>query len=277
MRHRGLLFLVLLLAFACPAAADPLRLDGPFVQGGLVFGHVEPTATVELDGRPFRVGPDGRFLIGFGRDAAPMARLSVRHADGTIEERDLAVAQRSYDIQRIDGLPPDKVTPSADDLKRIKDDQERIARARQNDTAQPYFASGFVWPAVGTITGVYGSQRILNGEPRQPHYGVDVAAPVGAPVVAPADGVVSFADPNLFFTGATLMIDHGHGLSSTFLHLSEITVRVGERVRQGDLIARAGASGRATGPHLDWRINLFDIRIDPMLVVGPMPEPTLAQ
>jgi murein DD-endopeptidase MepM/ murein hydrolase activator NlpD len=276
-RHRGLLFLVLLLAFACPAAADPLRLDGPFVQGGLVFGHVEPTATVELDGRPFRVGPDGRFLIGFGRDAAPMARLSVRHADGTIEERDLAVAQRSYDIQRIDGLPPDKVTPSADDLKRIKDDQERIARARQNDTAQPYFASGFVWPAVGTITGVYGSQRILNGEPRQPHYGVDVAAPVGAPVVAPADGVVSFADPNLFFTGATLMIDHGHGLSSTFLHLSEITVRVGERVRQGDLIARAGASGRATGPHLDWRINLFDIRIDPMLVVGPMPEPTLAQ
>jgi murein DD-endopeptidase MepM/ murein hydrolase activator NlpD len=276
-RHRGLLFLVLLLAFACPAAADPLRLDGPFVQGGLVFGHVEPTATVELDGRPFRVGPDGRFLIGFGRDAAPMARLSVRHADGTIEERDLAVAQRSYDIQRIDGLPPDKVTPSADDLKRIKDDQERIARARQNDTAQPYFASGFVWPAVGTITGVYGSQRILNGEPRQPHYGVDVAAPVGAPVVAPADGVVSFADPNLFFTGATLMIDHGHGLSSTFLHLSEITVRVGERVRQGDLIARAGASGRATGPHLDWRINLFDIRIDPMLVVGPMPEPALAQ
>jgi murein DD-endopeptidase MepM/ murein hydrolase activator NlpD len=268
---------VLLLAFACPAAADPFRLDGPFVQGGLVFGHAEPTATVELDGRPFRVGSDGRFLIGFGRDAAPMARLRVRHADGTIEERDLAVAQRSYEIQRIDGLPPEKVTPSAEDLKRIKDDQERVARARQIDTTQSYFASGFVWPAVGTITGVYGSQRILNGEPRQPHYGVDIAAPVGAPVVAPADGIVSFADPDLFFTGATLMIDHGHGLSSTFLHLSEITDRVGERVRQGDLIARAGASGRATGPHLDWRINLFDIRIDPMLVVGPMPEPTLAQ
>lgn len=276
MRLRGLPALVLL-ALAIPAAADPLRLDGPLVQGGLVFGHVEPTATVELDGRPFRVGPDGRFLIGFGRDAAPMARLRVRHADGTIEERDLAVAQRSYDIQRIDGLPPEKVTPSAEDLKRIKDDQERVARARQIDTAQSYFASGFVWPAVGTITGVYGSQRILNGEPRQPHYGVDIAALVGAPVVAPADGIVSFADPDLFFTGATLMIDHGHGLSSTFLHLSEITVRVGERVRQGDLIARAGASGRATGPHLDWRINLFDIRIDPMLVVGPMPEPAPAQ
>ena len=158
-------------------------------------------------------------------------------------------------------------------MARIRAENARIAEARAVDRAEPMFESGFVWPVVGPISGVFGSQRVLNGEPRRPHYGVDVAAPPGTPVTAPADGVVAIAHPDMYYTGGTVLIDHGHGLTSVYSHLEEVWVKEGARLRQGDPIGSVGATGRATGPHLDWRINWFDQRLDPALLVPPMPEP----
>ncbi|MGF1630584.1 MAG: M23 family metallopeptidase [Kiloniellaceae bacterium] len=256
---------------AAPQAAE-LTLKGPFIQGGLIFGQTQPGAQARLDGKPLRMTADGRFIFGFGRDAAERATLEVTMADGAVTTRELEVARRDYDIQRIDGIAQDYVTPPDGVLARIRADSEAAAKARTTDRPETDFDSGFVWPAQGRISGVYGSQRILNGEPRQPHYGVDIAGPVGTPIMAPADGVVTLAHPDMYFSGATLIIDHGHGLSSTFLHLEKIAVMEGQRVRQGEVVALMGKSGRVTGPHLDWRMNWGDERIDPTLLVPPMPK-----
>jgi len=264
-----MLWLCPLLAWGAPAT---LNFSGPLIQGGLVQGRTVPGSQVEVEGRRVRLSDEGIFLVGLGRDAPAETQVRVRLPDGRIEEKQLSVAKRQYDIQRIDNLPPSKVTPNPEQLERIERENRLIRAARQIDSPRTDFLTGFIWPAQGRISGVYGSQRILNGEPRQPHYGVDIAAPVGARVVAPADGVVSFVHEDMFYTGATLVLDHGHGLSSSFLHLHRILVREGQRVRRGDPIAEVGASGRVTGAHLDWRINLFDERLDPQLLVGPMPK-----
>jgi murein DD-endopeptidase MepM/ murein hydrolase activator NlpD len=179
------------------------------------------------------------------------------------------VAPRQYEIQRLNGLPPDKVTPPPEVLERIRREKALVDEARRREIAQPYFLSGFAWPVKGRISGVYGSQRILNGEPRQPHYGVDIAAPSGTPVRAPADGIVTLAEPDLYFSGATLIIDHGYRLSSTLMHLDRIHARLGQSVRKGDIVATVGKSGRVTGPHLDWRMNWREARIDPALTLPP--------
>lgn len=257
------------------AELDKLRvkLRGDFIQGGLVQGQTVPGASVEFEGHKVRVSDDGLFLIGFGRDAKARAALRVTLPDGTREQRTLKVNKRKYKIQRIDGLPPSKVTPSEKHLERIRGEAALAAKARRIDEPRTDFRHGFTWPALGRINGVYGTQRILNGEPRRPHYGVDVAAPVGTLVRAPAGGVVTLVHPDMFFSGGTLILDHGHGLSSSFLHLSKSHVKQGDRVEQGDVIAEIGATGRVTGPHLDWRMNLFQTRIDPQLLVGPMPAP----
>ncbi len=260
-----------LLPWMPSASAGELNWQGQLTQGGLIVGRTSPETRLELDGQPVPVGPDGAFVFGFGRDAPPRARLTVIFPDGAREERPLMIAQRQYDIQRLNGLPPDQVTPPPALLDRIRRETALVDEARQRDIPQPYFLGGFAWPAVGRISGVYGSQRILNGEPRQPHYGVDIAASVGTPVRAPADGIVTLAEPDLYYTGATLIIDHGYRLSSTLMHLDRIDVRVGQRVRKGDTVATVGKSGRATGPHLDWRMNWRDARIDPALLVAPMP------
>ena len=254
------------------ARAAPLQLDGAFTQGGLVVGATAPGSSVLFDGRPVHVSAEGQFLIGFSRDAPPTATLRITAPDGAVEERQLDVSPRTYNIQRIEGLPKSMVTPSEAVWARIAADNALIADARASGTNDPWFSRGFVWPVIGPISGVYGSQRILNGEPRQPHYGVDIAMPVGTPVGAPGEGIVTLAESDLYYTGGTVIIDHGHGLSSTLMHLATVTVSVGDHVRPGDPIGTVGATGRATGPHLDWRINLFDARIDPQLVVGPMPE-----
>ena len=252
------------------ALAGELSLDGALLQGGLVTGRTAPDARVSFDGRKVRVSDDGVFLLGFGRDAAEKSILRVEYGDGTVTERAIEVARREYDIQRVDGLPQRKVTPKPEDLERIRKEAALVKAARARDDPRTDFMRGFQWPAIGRITGVYGSQRILNGEPRRPHFGVDVAGPVGAPVVAPAAGIVTLAEANLFFSGGTLIIDHGHGLTSSFLHLSAILVKQGQRVRRGDLVARIGATGRVSGAHLDWRMNLSGARLDPQLVVGEM-------
>lgn len=269
---RALLAALLCLGGAGGVQAAELTLEGEVTQGGLIFGRTVPGATASLDGEALRLTPDGRFLFGFGRDAAPKATLTVTEPDGRVITRQLDVAQRDYDIQRIDGLKKDYVSPPEEVLARIRADAAAAAEARAADRPETDFDSGFIWPAIGPISGVYGSQRILNGEPRQPHYGVDIAGPVGKPVKAPADGVVTLAHPDMYFSGATLIMDHGHGLSSTFLHLEKILVTEGQRVRQGEVVALMGQSGRVTGPHLDWRMNWRDQRIDPTLLVPPMPK-----
>jgi murein DD-endopeptidase MepM/ murein hydrolase activator NlpD len=263
------LALVLALLLAAPAAA--LELRGEPVQGGLLYGQVAPGSEVTLDGAPVRLDPQGRFVVGFGREAPPEAVLTVRRPDGTGETRALRVAQRDYDVQRIDGLPQSQVTPPEDVWERIKADAAKVAAARAHDSDQPHFLGPFAWPAEGIVTGVYGSQRILNGTPRQPHYGIDIAAPEGTPVRAPAGGIVRLAEPDLYYTGGTVILDHGYGVSSTFLHMARLDVAVGDAVAQGDVLGTVGSTGRSTGAHLDWRINWFDERIDPQLVAGPMP------
>ena len=270
----GLTLSALLSVCLAPAVAETgMRLDGPRTQGGLLRGQVPPGSTVRYEGEAVRVSGDGWFLIGFGRDAPPDAELVVVFPDGRRERRVLRVEPREYDIQRIDGLPPRKVTPrSKEDLARIAADVRMVKQARAIDDPRTDFLGGFRWPIKGRISGVYGSQRILNGEPRRPHFGIDIAAPTGTKVAAPADGVVTMVHPDMFFSGGTMIVDHGHGLSSAFLHLSRIRVEKGERVVQGQTIAEVGSTGRSTGPHLDWRINLFDRRLDPALLVGPMPK-----
>jgi murein DD-endopeptidase MepM/ murein hydrolase activator NlpD len=252
-----------------PALADDIEFTGHFTQGGLVQGRVPPGTRVTLDGRDLRVGADGTFLIGFGRDVQG-ATLGVTYADGRSETRALAVEKRSWHIQRVDGLPQQTVTPNEEELKRIRAEGAQAREARMIDSAEPLFRTGFVWPVIGPISGVYGSQRILNGEPRAPHFGVDIAAPAGTPVVATADGTVALAH-DMLLSGKTLIVDHGYGLSSVYYHLSEIAVAAGDRVSKGQVIGKVGATGRATGPHLHWGMNLFDIRLDPALLVPPMP------
>jgi murein DD-endopeptidase MepM/ murein hydrolase activator NlpD len=260
----------LLLATALPVLADEVQLDGQIVQGGLVFGQAPAGSRVELNGQPLMVSEDGHFVLGFGRDDEATHRLRVQLPDERVWEKSLSPESREFDIQRIDGLPHEQVTPPHSVLARIREDASLSRRARERRDPRTDWTDGWIWPAEGRISGVYGSQRILNGEPRNPHWGLDIAAPTGSPVVAPAGGIVSLTHPDMYFSGGTLFIDHGHGLVSAFLHLSEILVEQGQRVEQGELIARIGATGRATGPHLDWRINLGDVRVDPQLLLPPM-------
>jgi murein DD-endopeptidase MepM/ murein hydrolase activator NlpD len=263
-----------LLGAAVPGAAgtQDLTLTGTMSQGGLVYGRTQPGTEVRLDGRPVRVGEDGRFLLGFGREAAPEAVLELTLPDGSQARRTLEIAQRSYDIQRIDGLPQEKVTPPAEVLARIAAEQAEVNEVRKVDRPNPWFETGFVWPVTGPITGIYGSQRILNGEPKWPHYGVDVAAPEGTAVLAPADGLVVLVNRDMYYSGGTVVLDHGFGLTSAYLHMKDIVVEEGQMLRQGDRIGSVGATGRVTGAHLDWRFNWFNERLDAALIAGPMPD-----
>jgi len=262
---------LLLAALAGPAGAS-VELEGEVVQGGLVFGQAPEGSQAWLDGQVLMVSPDGRFLIGFGRDDTESRKLEVTLPDGTRWSRSLTPQARSFDIQHIDGLPSEQVTPRPEVLKRIRDEAAMARRARERRDARTDWTAGFIWPAHGRITGVYGSQRILNGQPRAPHWGIDIAAPTGTPVKAPAAGLVTLTHPDMYFSGGTIFVDHGHGLVSAFLHLSEILVESGQRVEQGEVIGLIGATGRATGPHLDWRVSLGDTRVDPKLLLPPLPE-----
>ncbi len=267
---RAALLAIALAGFLVPgSAAAAVTLDGERVQGGLLFGKAPAGSQAWLDGEPVMISTDGRFLLGFGRDDRASRRLEVLLPDGQRWSQTLTPAARSFQIQRIDGLPEAQVTPPPEVLERIRDEALLTRRARERRDHRTDWTDGFIWPAQGRISGVYGSQRILNGEPRAPHWGIDIAAPVGTPVLAPAAGLVTLTHPDMYFSGGTILLDHGHGLVSAFLHLSTIEVETGERVEQGQLIGRVGATGRATGPHLDWRVNLGDTRIDPVLLLPP--------
>ena len=272
MRKSGVVSLVLALwlALAALAGAAPLELTGHFEQGGLVRGVTVPGATLTLDDRDVPVSPDGHFVFGFGRDAPETARLVLHLPDGSNDERVLTIEKRQYVIQRIEGLPQETVTPNPDQLARIQREAAQIRALRDVVSAEPDAFGALIWPAIGPISGVYGSQRILNGEARAPHMGVDVAAPAGTPVVAALGGVVRLTE-EFFLTGNTIMIDHGYGLTTTYLHLSRIDVKAGQHVRQGERIGAIGATGRVTAAHLHWGMEWFGVRLDPQLAVGPMP------
>ena len=263
--------------FAPAARADPppLDLQGRFTQGGFAIGHTSPRAEVILDGAPAgTASATGLFVVGFDRDAGPSADLVVRTKDGQAEHR-IAIDKVDYDIQRIDGLPPDQVEPSDPVLlARIAAEARRKAVGFASDLDADDFKGGFILPVEGArLSARFGGQRILNGEAKRPHYGDDLAAPVGTPVVAPAPGVVAFAETGLHYEGGLIMIDHGQGLISLYLHLSRIDVAVGQAVSRGQTIGAVGKEGRATGPHLCWRLKWRGRNLDPMLLVGPGAPP----
>ena len=251
--------------------SETITLDGDFTQGGIVIGQTIPDSQVIYDGKVIRVSSKGYFIIGFNRDESPGVTLEVITKNGKTITKQLSIKKRTYNIQRIDGLAKSKVSPRKPEvLTRIRNESAQAAQARLLDDKRTDYLEKFIWPATGPITGVYGSQRILNGKPRRPHFGVDVAAPTGSEVIAPASGIITLANTDMFFSGGTIILDHGHGLSSTFLHLSKLMVKSGDIIKQGDLIARVGATGRVTGAHLDWRMNLFKRRVDPQLLVSTM-------
>jgi murein DD-endopeptidase MepM/ murein hydrolase activator NlpD len=264
---RPLLFLVLLVFCGHLQAVE---LQGDVIQGNLIFGLADPGSNVSLDGETIAISADGHFVIGFGRDETGTRELQVTSPDGKVFKKSMPVQKRKYAIEHVDGLPPATVTPDPSALARIKEDGRMVANARLHRDQQAYYANGFTWPAKGRISGVYGSQRVLNGEPRRPHFGLDIAAPEGTDVYAPADGLITMAHPDMYFSGGTIILDHGQGLSSSFLHLSKILVEAGTFVKQGDLIARIGSTGRASGPHLDWRMNWLDRRVNPQPLLEPM-------
>lgn len=258
--------LPLMCLLAMPAQA--LELNGVLKQGGLLIGKVSPGAKVWLDGQLLDVTEDGRFVFGFPREAAESAVLRFTNGAGEIEERTLDIAPQNYDIQRVDGLPPRTVNIPEEEKKRRARERDMVKVARADQNRELHWAKGFKLPVEGArISGVYGSQRILNGEPRWPHYGIDYAAPVGTPVKAPASGVVRLAEGDFLLEGGIIIIDHGFGVSSTLMHLHSVDVEVGQRVSTGDVVATLGASGRATGPHLDWRMNWGSVRVDPALAL----------
>ena len=255
-----------------PPARAGFAFAGAMVQGGVVLGTAPSgTSRLTLDGTPVPVAADGRFLIGFDRDAKPSATLvATRESGGPVIET-VAVSPRAWRIERLNSLP--RVSqPSAEFARRRPPELAQIAAARRVASDAGGWRQRFLWPALGRVSGLFGSQRVYKGEPGAYHSGVDVARPTGTPVIAPADGIVTLAAAEPFtLEGHLLMLDHGEGLNSAFLHLSRIDVRIGQRVAQGETIGAIGATGRATGPHLHWGMKWRDARIDPLLLAGPMP------
>jgi murein DD-endopeptidase MepM/ murein hydrolase activator NlpD len=266
------LFAALVLAAAvCTAAAAEPQLHGRWIQGALIRGQTAPGAQVWFNGKALRVSAEGQFAFGLGYEEAPAAELRLQLPGAPAQRYEYAVERRQYDEQRISGLPQAMVTPPESVLKQIALDNQRVGAARARDSDYADFAGGFTWPLAATVSGVFGSRRILNGEPRQPHFGIDLAAASGTQIKAPAGGVVSLARDDLYYTGGTIILDHGQGVSTTYLHLSRLDVHEGQRVERGQTIGRVGATGRATGPHLCWRANWFDTRLDPSLLVDAAP------
>jgi hypothetical protein len=265
------IFFTLALILCLSGNARAVELHGEMTQGGFIVGRTEVGAQITLDGTPIRQTNDGYFAFGFHRDQSPNATLKITHPSGRGEVHPLTITSREYDVQRIDKLPSKMVTPPEGVWERIAADQRDVKEARKHDSDTPFYMEGFIVPAEGIISGVYGSQRILNGKPKQPHYGVDYAAPTGTPVYAPAAGIVRLAHEDMYYTGKTIIIDHGHEITSTLMHMDSLNVAVGDKVAQGDLIGTIGATGRATGPHLDWRMNWKSARIDPQKVLDTWP------
>ena len=237
--------------------------------GGLIYAVLPPNSNATLNGKSILVASDGFLVIGFGRNAKKKQVIVVKTADGKIKHHSFQLQPRKYLIQRIDGLQKDKVTPPQSYWARIKREAEMLKSVRRLTSKRRDFLKGFIWPVKGRVSGVYGSQRILNGKRRRPHSGVDIAAPAGTLIRAAASGKISFSHPDMFYAGKTIVIDHGRGVSTIYIHLSEIVIKEGQEVKKGEVIGRVGKTGRATGPHLHWGLTWNGVHLDPALVVSP--------
>ena len=257
----------LLLIFFISFKSYAVEFNGKFIQGHYIIGKTDPNSIVTIDKIKVKVSKDGYFAFGLDRERKYDVVIKIEK-DGNINKIIKKVKKRKYNIQRIDGLEEKKVTPPEEVYVRIKNENKLIAKAREINSDLDFFKDKFILPLENAIiTGVYGSQRILNGKPRWPHYGIDFAGDLGTPIKAMADGIVTLAKNDLYFTGATLIFDHGHGISTLYMHLDKIFVEKGDIVKQGDIIGTVGSSGRSTGPHLDVRLNWFGTRLDPATVL----------
>jgi murein DD-endopeptidase MepM/ murein hydrolase activator NlpD len=261
--------IVCLVVLSLPAFA--LDIKSEWIQGGLILGKTSPGNTIQFLGRTVNVNTYGDFVVGLGRDAKPMVKLLETQPSGTTKEYTFSVVQREYNEQRIEGVPKNTVNVPEKALTRIRQEVKLVKIARNVHSKRQDFLQPFIWPAKGIVTGVYGSRRYYNGVPKRPHYGIDIAAPQGSSVIAPASGVITLVHENMYFSGGTIIMDHGHGISSTFIHLHKSHVKKGDVVEQGQLIAEIGSTGRSTGPHLDWRMNWLKQRLDPQLLMSGIP------
>ena len=241
-------------------------LNGNFIQGGLVYGKSIPKTSIKFMKRFIFQDSNNRFVFGMGRDYPETAVLEIKY-NNDIRKINIKIKKQVYKIQKIKGLPKKMVTPPESVYKRIIRENKEIAKVRALNSKINYIFQDFIWPVQGIITGVFGSQRILNGKPRRPHYGIDIAASKGTNILAPTDSIVRMAEDNLYFTGGTIMLDHGHGVTSVYSHLSKLLVQKNQKIKKGHVIGHVGSTGRSTGPHLDWRINWFDQRLDPSLFI----------
>ena len=260
------LFVFIFLLFGPQSPA--LELQGDFVQGGIAYGKVVDSTKVFLDSKKIPVYEDGTFVIGFYRKNNEISILKLVYENGNILEKKMNIRKRIYKVQKINKLDNKKVTPPESFLNRIKEEAQLVKKSKKKIYDYPFFRVGFMMPTNGIITGVYGSQRILNGVPKRPHYGIDIANKKGTAVYSPSDGIIVLSERNLYFSGGTIIISHGMGMTSSLLHLSKIFVEVGEKVKKGDKIGLMGSTGRSTGPHLDWRMEVGGIRIDPEIVLN---------
>ena len=264
-----------MLAPGCTFAIAPKRLSfsGSLKQGSLVIGTAEPGAKVTVNAAPVLVSGNGTFAFGFEYDQKKPSTVVARFRDGAGQSRDVAPVVREYEVQRINGLPEQQAHPTEPAIvARIARENQMIADARKHDTTGVAFAEPFDWPVPGIVSGLFGSQRILNGKASTPHFGVDIAAPEGTPIHAPTDGTVALAEPDFYLTGGTTVLDHGHGVFTLYIHQRALTVIVGQAVKRNDVIGLVGMKGRATGPHLHWALNWFQMKLDPSLsTLTPLP------
>ena len=258
--------ILLIIAILFPLNLYALEFEGKFVQGHFILGKTKPESKIIIDKKEIKVSKDGFFVFGIDRDRKFDFLITII-SRGKKEKITKKVFKRKYKIQRIDGLPENKVTPPEEVYKRIKKENNAIGEARAINSDLIFFKNKFIMPVEGIITGVYGSQRILNGKPRWPHYGIDIAANKGTMILSSGTGVVTMAEEDLYYTGGTIIMDHGHGISTIYSHLENVLVSVGDKINQGGVIGTVGSTGRSTGPHLDFRINWFQTRLDPMSVL----------
>ena len=258
--------LILLVFFFYTTNLNAIEFKGKFLQGHYIIGITDPFAEIIIDKKKVKVSKDGFFVFGIDRDRKFDVTIT-KILNGNKEKITKKVLKRKYNIQRIDGLEESKVTPPESVYKRIKEENNKIGEARAINSDLPFFKNQFIMPVKGIISGVYGSQRILNGKPKWPHYGIDIAAEKGTKIKSSATGVVTMAETDLYYTGGTIIMDHGHGISTIYSHLATLNVQVGDEVSQGDIIGTVGSTGRSTGPHLDFRVNWFQTRLDPMSVL----------
>ena len=258
---------LLILAILLPINVSALEFVGNFSQGNFILGKTEPNAKIFINKTEVKVSEDGYFVFGIDRDRK-YDFVITKIQKGKKKKIIKKIFKRKYKIQRIDGLAENKVTPPESVYNRIKSENNKIGEARAINSDLTFFKDKFIMPVNGIITGVYGSQRILNGKPKWPHYGIDIAAKKGTKIISSATGVVTMAEDDLYYTGGTIIMDHGHGISTIYSHLENVLVTVGDKIKKGDVIGTVGSTGRSTGPHLDFRINWFQTRLDPMTVIN---------